>query len=165
MSPHLSGIDVDAILARLRASGDGEAADALARMRDALARQDEALRDLVADARSLDETVDEDGSHVEISCATGSFDALATAFGYPSVQGVNPEAMEAAGRRPGGPEYGDGMAFLTPLEHLEARILTAAAPAAELAARGAARIEIPRAGGAETVFHERRVPPPSAPSP
>ena len=165
MSPHLRKHPVDAVLARLRASGDAEAAAVLAALRDAIAAQDDALRDLVADARRLDEEFDEGGrSTVDIECAEGSFDALAAAFGYPAVQGFDRAEFQRAKDSPGGPEMYDGQVHLTPLDHLLARTWTEAAPTGGTP-RGIP-VEVPAPGGGrETVYHDKGAAPAAAPAP
>jgi len=166
MSPHLRNPDLDAILARLDAAGDAQAADALRGLRAALAAQDEALRDLVADAREINEDHDEAGSSVDIKCAEGGFDRLCEAFGYPAIQGIDRAEVARAETLPGGPEMYDGLVHLSPLDHLLARIWAEARRPDDLAALGYREIEITRPGGIrETLPLAPRETPAPAPTP
>lgn len=167
MSPILRELPVDDVLARLRASGDEAAAALVERMRDALAAQDDALRNLVADARELDETVDEGGSCVDIKCADGGFDALLSAHGYGPLSAFDRAEFERAGAGPGGAEMYDGQVHISPLDHLFARIGMEGEDPDSLTERGLTPVEVTRGGRKETLFVDRspRQPRPSPPSP
>ncbi len=147
MNPVLRKLDVDSIAARLDAAGDAEAATALRTLRDAVHRQDEALRDLVADAASIEEHHDEDGTHTEVRCRANGFDELAAAFGYPPVEAV--DRAEAARDGEAGPYA--GVVPLSGLEHLTARMWTEGRPAEELASLGFVPVQV----GRETLYHLR----------
>jgi len=153
MSPKLKGLDVDGMAARLDAAGDAPAAAALRSLRDAVAAQDEALRDLVADAQEVREEREEDGSYVVIHSRLNGFEDLASAFGYPAVEGFDREAFDRASARDGGAEPYDGHAYLSGLEHLQAKIATDICAPEELLAQGYVAIAIGHGPRQQTLYH------------
>lgn len=145
MNPLLRKLDVEAVARRLDAAGDAEAADMIRALRDAVHRQDEALRDLVADAESVEERHDEDGTRTKIRFRANGFDDLAAAFGYPPVEAYDRAA--AARDAEAGPYA--GVVPLSGLEHLTARMWTEGRPPEELVAAGFVPVEV----GRETLYH------------
>ena len=152
-SPHLKGLDVDAIAARVEAAGDPEAAAALRHLRDAVVCQDEALRDLVADARHLAENHEDDGTYTDIHSRADGFDELATAFGYPPIQATDPAAAERERDPVHGPGPYDGLVCLSGLEHLQARMMMDTHDPDELAGLGYVPVETGTGAARETLYH------------